>query len=163
MRNFEKLIYFGEMKNILVIYHSQTGNTKLLVDWCMEGLLVDPEISLKIKEASNTELEDVRWADGLVLATPENFGTMSGQLKDFFERTYYPARELTLLKPYILLISCETDGTGTDRQIQTIASGYVLKKSLETLIIKSSEQSKMKEAVIELGQTFAAGLVLGIF
>lgn len=151
------------MKNMLIIYHSQSGNTLKLVDWCKVGILREEAINLRKIHAPDVTLEDVINADGILLATPENFGTMSGLLKDFFERTYYPAREFQLNKPYALLISCETDGTGTDRQIQSIASGYVLKKSLETLIVKNTEQDKMKDAVIELGQTFAVGIVLGIF
>lgn len=148
---------------MLIIYHSQSGNTLKLVDWCKVGILREEAINLRTIHAPDVTLEDVINADGILLATPENFGTMSGLLKDFFERTYYPAREFQLNKPYALLISCETDGTGTDRQIQSIASGYVLKKSLETLIVKNTEQDKMKDAVIELGQTFAVGIVLGIF
>lgn len=151
------------MKNMLIIYHSQSGNTLKLVDWCKVGILREEAINLRTIHAPDVTFEDVINADGILLATPENFGTMSGLLKDFFERTYYPAREFQLNKPYALLISCETDGSGTDRQIHAIATGYVLRKTIETLIIRQHEQHEKKAVVIEFGQTFAAGIVLGIF
>jgi len=150
-------------KNILIIYHTKTGNTKLLVDYCVEGLRIESEINIKIKNAADTIIEDIVWADGLVLATPENFGSMAGIVKDFFERTYYPARDLHINKPYILLISCETDGSGTERQIQTIATGYVLKQVQPTIIVKEKDIHQSKETIIELGTAFSTGLCLGIF
>lgn len=128
-------------KNILIIYHTQTGNTKKIVDACVNGIQKEDNISIKLIEALHATIEHVIWADGIILATPENFGYMSGAMKNFFDRTYYPARDLAISKPYALLISCETDGEGTVRSIQTIAKGYILKETLEPLIIKEDRKS----------------------
>lgn len=150
------------MKKLLFIYHSQSGHTEDLIQRCKLGAEKE-NVEIKLVKALEATIEDIIWADGIIFGTPENFGSMSGGLKNFFDRTYYPARDLEINKPYALLISCETDGSGTDRQVQTIATGYVLKRVLETIIVKESEHTEKLPAVEELGQTFAAGLALGIF
>jgi len=150
-------------KKLLIIYHTQSGNTEKLAEACFTGALKDFEVEVRIKKALGTTLQDVLMADALIIATPEYFGTMSGAMKDFFDRTYYPAREQNLNKPYALIISCENDGTGAERQIETIATGYVLRKTLDTLIVKESELEQRVSEAEELGQTFASGLALGIF
>ena len=88
---------------------------------------------------------------------------MSGALKYFFDETYYPARKLEINKPLGIFISCETDGTGADREIKKIAKGYCLKPVLETIIIKGKANDKDLKRLEEMGQTFAAGLAISIF
>jgi multimeric flavodoxin WrbA len=150
-------------KKLLIIYHSQSGKTERLAEACFEGALKEGNTEVRFKTAFTTTLFDVQNADALIIATPEYFGAMSGAVKDFFDRTYYPARENNFVKPYALIICCENDGTGAERQIEAIANGYILKKTLDTLIIKESEIDNQLENVAEMGQTFAAGLHLGIF
>lgn len=148
---------------ILIIYHSQSGNNELLAQECLMGVKAEEGCEYNIKKAFDTHLEDVIWADGIILCTPEYFGNMSGAIKDFFDRTYYPAREIELVKPFALMICCENDGTGAERNIMTLANGYVLKKVLDTLIIKEKDLHESLEIVREQAQTFAAGLSMGIF
>lgn len=151
------------MAKILLIYHSQSQRTFSLSQAVKEGLLLETE-EIRYKKAFDTKVEDVLWADGILIGTPENFGTMSGAVKDFFDRTYYPAREQGLNKPYALFVSCENDGTGAEREIDKIATGYVLKKALPALLVKGAKVDifDLSQAK-ELGQTFAAGVALKIF
>lgn len=150
-------------KRLLIIYHSQGGNTKKLAEACFEGIIEKQEVAVYFKKALGTTLQDIENCDGLIIVTPEYFGTMSGAVKDFFDRTYYPAREKGINLPFALIICCENEGEGTQRDIEKIAKGYILRKNLETLIIKEKEiETRIQEAK-EFGQTFAAGLALGIF
>src|SRR3546814_19165898 len=71
-----------------------------------------------------------------MLGTPENFGYMSGLLKDFFDRTYYPAEGKTVGLPYAVLISAGNDGSGAARAIERIATGYGWRAVAEPLIVK---------------------------
>lgn len=88
---------------------------------------------------------------------------MSGAVKDFFDRTYYPAREQNINLPFALIICCENEGEGTQRDIEKIAKGCRLRKSLEPLIMKDKEiETRINEAK-EFGATFAAGIAMGIF
>lgn len=103
------------------------------------------------------------WADGIVIGTPEYFGTMSGALKDFFDRTYDDAKKAEINKPYALIISAGNDGTGAERQVQSLTTSYTMKRVLDTIIVNETEFDSKLIDVEELGQTFAAGLALGIF
>jgi multimeric flavodoxin WrbA len=150
-------------KKLLIIYHSQSGNTEKLAKACFEGIIEKQEVAVYFKRALGTTLQDIQNCDGLIIVTPEYFGTMSGAVKDFFDRTYYPAREQNINLPFALIICCENEGEGTQRDIEKIAKGYILRKSLEPLIIKDKELEVRVQEAKELGQTFAAGLALGIF
>ena len=46
-------------------------------------------VEVRFVNAQAADAKDLTWADGLILGTPENFGYMSGMMKDFFERTFY--------------------------------------------------------------------------
>ena len=149
-------------KKILLIYHSQSGLNKKLANACLTSCEKE-QVEVSLKNAKDTVLEDVKDSDGIIIISPEYFGYMAGAIKDFFDRTYYPARELNLNLPYALVIGCENDGTGAERGIDTIAKGYVLRKSLKTLIVKEKDIKSSLPKVEELAQTFAAGVAMGIF
>lgn len=150
-------------KNFLIIYHSQKGHNQRLAEACMQGISKEPATEIRFKKAFDTDLEDVLWANAVALVTPEYFGNMSGAMKDFFDRTYYPARAKMVNIPYILLICCENDGSGTERNIQSLAGSYILRPALDTLIVKEENLEAELVKAEELGQTFAAGVCMEIF
>ena len=108
-----------EAPRLLVVWHSASGGTRDLVEAAVEGA-TDPMIAealgsavdVRVMGALEAGVEDVMAADGYLLATPENFGYMSGALKDFFDRTYYPCLEHTRGRPYGLLVKAGGDGLG---------------------------------------------------
>ena len=114
------------MKNLLIIYHSQSGNAEQMAQAVLLGCQLESDIACRLVRAFDAHLDDLLWADGLLFGTPENFGTMSGALKDFFDRTYYPAEEYQLNLPYATFISADNDGTGAERDIDRISKGYPL-------------------------------------
>jgi multimeric flavodoxin WrbA len=150
-------------KHLLIIYHSQSGNTGQMAEAVLRGCQEEAEVETRLVRAFDAGLEDLRWADGLLFGTPENFGTMSGALKDFFDRTYYPAEPYQLNLPYALFISAGNDGSGAVRDIDRIAKGYPLRKIGEPLIAKGDISPQHIEQSKEFGQAMAAGLSLGIF
>ena len=74
---------------LLIVYHTQSGGTRTLVERASEGAATIPECELVVLRAADANSDDVLAADGLLLGTPENFGYMSGMVKDFFDRVYY--------------------------------------------------------------------------
>jgi hypothetical protein len=100
------------MKRFL-LYASQTGRTLQLVDAVRASVaqLAD-DLQFNCLPAEQATLDDLLATDGIVLATPENFGYMAGKLKDFFDRTYYPAQGRTEGLACLLLVSAGNDGMG---------------------------------------------------
>jgi len=151
------------MKRLSIIYHSQSGNTRQLAEAVAAGAREEEGLIVSLKAAFNAELGDLLSADGLLFGTPENFGTMSGALKDFFDRTYYPAEPYQINLPYGVFISAGNDGSGAVREIDRIALGYPLRQVAEPLIAKGEISPQHLQQCRELGLSMAAGLVMGIF
>lgn len=151
------------MAKLLILFHSQSGNTLRLAQSAYRGALAVEEVETRLLRATDAGLDELLWCDGVLLGTPENFGYMSGALKDFFDRTYYPAQEQMTGKPYALFISCENDGTGAVANIERIARGYALKQVLEPLICRGQVNEQYLTQAETLGMTMAAGLGIGIY
>ena len=151
------------MKNLLIIYHSQSGGTLRMAEAVHQGSQREDEVKTRFITAFNADLSDLRWADGILFGTPENFGYMSGALKDFFDRTFYPAESYQLNLPYGIFVSSGNDGTGAVREVDRIVKGYPLRKICEPLIIVGGFKNKYQEQCEDFGQGMAAGLALGIF
>jgi multimeric flavodoxin WrbA len=168
------------MKHLLIVFHTQSGNTGRLAEAVAEGAAREAaEVETRVVPARDAGLDDLCWADGVLFGTPENFGFMSGMMKDFFDRTYYPARGRIRRLPYAIFVSAGNDGTGAVRQIERIARGFPLEKVAEPVIATSGVTEEMRdadpggfhvvvteaqlEAARELGHTLAAGLAFGIF
>ncbi len=152
------------MKHLLIVYSTQTGRTRQLVTAALEGAAaVADEVEVRAMRAGDAGLEDLLWADGLLIGSPENFGYLSGAVKDFLDRTYYPAEGKTIGLPYAMLVSAGNDGSGAVRALERIASGYQWKRVSEPLVCKGELDDDMLAAARELGQTLAAGIAFGVF
>jgi multimeric flavodoxin WrbA len=151
------------MTKILVVYHSQTGNTQKMAVAVAEGVKCIEDTQVIVRKAKDATLEDLLTADGLAIGTPENFGYMSGMIKDFFDRTFYPAQDKVFRKPYVVFINAGNDGTGALNAIERIALGYKFKKVFDPLIAKGPPTEDILEKCRELGATLAVGCQLGIY
>ena len=163
------------MRTLLIVYHSQTGGTRQMAEAAAEGARREGGIHVRLLHASQAGPDDVLQADGYVFATPENLAAISGVLKDFFDRSYYPALERLNGRPFASLICAGSDGHNAARQIDRIATGWRLKAVAEPLIVCTHAQST--EAILApkhigedelmacgaLGESMAAGLALGVF
>jgi len=153
------------MNRILVVYHTQTGNTRCMAEAVAAGAEIVENTTVSIKTAEKATIEDLIDCNGLAIGSPEYFGYMAGMIKDFFDRTYESARTKpeVFKKPYILFISAGNDGRGARDQIDRICSGYPLKQVLPALIIREAPRLEALKQCRELGQTLAAGCDIGIY
>jgi multimeric flavodoxin WrbA len=151
------------MTRILIIYHSQTGNTEKMAQAVAEGVRIIENTEAVLKKAPNATLDDLLEADGLAIGTPENFGYMSGMVKDFFDRTFYGAQEKVFRKPYVVFISAGNDGTGALRAIERIAQGYKFKLVYDPVISRGTLTEDDLARCRELGSVLAAGCQTGIY
>ena len=121
------------------------------------------DVELRDLPALAASVEDLLWAQGLLIGTPEHFGYMSGAVKDFLDRTFYPVEGKTESLPYAIYVSAGNDGTGAVNSIERIALGYKWKRVAEPLIVRGEFNEAARARCVELGQTMAAGLSAGIF
>ena len=153
------------MQNLLIVANLPSANTRKLVDAVLAGA-GHPDIEqvdVKFSEPLSACAEDVLWANGIILGTTENFGYMSGQIKDFFERIYYPCLEQTQGLPYSLFIKGGLDGTGATLSMQKIITGLRWKEIHQPLLMKGEFQQQWLADCEEFGMYMAAGLEAGVF
>ncbi len=151
------------MVRILIIYHSQTGNTERMARAVAEGVQEIDGAEAVLKRAPDAGLDDLLLCNGVAVGTPENFGYMSGMIKDFFDRTFYPAQGKVFRKPYVVFVSAGNDGTGAVNSIERIAIGYQFKKVYEPVISRGKVTGEILAKCRELGKTIAGGCVMGIY
>jgi len=120
-------------------------------------------VDVQVMGAFDAGVDDVLAADGYLLATPENFGYMSGALKDFFDRTYYPCLEHTRGRPYGLLVKAGGDGSGAVGAVVPLATGLEWRAVLEPLVVRGEVTAEHLAAARELGGSLAAGLVTNLW
>jgi multimeric flavodoxin WrbA len=163
------------MKKVLIVFHSKTGGTYQMAEAAARGVASEPEIGIDFTHAAEAGADNLLRASGYIFATPENLAMMSGMMKDFFDRTYYPVFDRIVGRPYATLICAGSDGENAARQIQRIAVGWRLKRIAEPVIVCTHAQTA--EAILapkqigafdlkrceEVANTLAAGLSLGIY
>lgn len=162
-------------KTLLIVYHSMTGGTRQMAEAAQAGALAEAGVQVRLLHAAQAGPADVLAAEGYLFATPENLAAISGQLKGFFDRSYYAALEQINGRPYASLICAGSDGSNAARQVARIATGWRLKAVAEPLIVCTHAQTpeailapkQIGEADLErcraLGEALATGLSLGVF
>ncbi|WP_020393760.1 flavodoxin family protein [Thiolinea disciformis] len=150
------------MRPLLLIANTPSDNTLALRQAVAAGA---KRTDLPVLELSPFEAnaEHVLNASAIILGTTENFGYMSGALKDFFERIYYPCLEQTQALPVALYVRAGTDGTGTVNSVERIMIGLRWKLVQEPIVLKGAFRSEFLQTCEELGEAMAEGVLLGIF
>lgn len=151
------------MQSLLIVYHSQSGTSAGLARAVWRGARAETETDVRILRAWDAGTVEIARSNGLLLVMAENSGTLCGSMKDFLDRTFYPAIARGLVLPYALVISAGNDGRGAIRQAERILSGYPFRSAAEPLILRGALTQAHRVAAAELGQAFAAGLAMGIF
>ena len=153
------------MKHVLLIYGGHPGgHTATMVTAVIEGInAAHEEVEYRALPALEAGVADLLWAHGLLIGTPEHFGYMSGAVKDFMDRTFYPVENKVDGLPYAVFVSAGNDGTGAVNAIERIAIGYKWRRIAAPLIARGDLTDADLAGCRELGQTMAAGLALGIF
>ena len=161
------------MKTLLIVFHSATGGTEQMALAAARGAI--GEVRVNLMPARDATAKDLLTADGYIFATPENLAAIAGVMKDFFDRTYYPALGRIQGRPYATLVCAGSDGTNAIRQIARIATGWRLREIAESILVCTFAQTAEKILAPKiigpddlgrcetLGKTFAAGLAMGIF
>lgn len=135
----------------------------------------EPDMRVRRIAAADVQPSDMLDADGYIFATPENLASLAGEMKEFFDRCYYPVLDRINGRPYAMLIAAGSDGTNAVRQITRITTGWRLRQIADPLIVCTHAQTP--EAILapkqigaedlarceEIGAALSAGLAAGIF
>lgn len=156
---------------LAIIWHSRTGAARALAE-AAHAASGGRSVLLAAGEA---QPEHLLAAGGYLFACPENLGTMSGAMKEFFDRSYYPLLGQIEGRPYATMIAAGSDGQGAQVQLDRIVTGWRLRRVAEPLIVNLGAQAP--EAILapkivpqtalqsaaELGAALSEGLATGVF
>jgi len=163
------------MKTLLIVWHSRTGGARRMAQAAAEGAAEEAQVRTRLVGAEAAGPDDLLAAEAFLFVAPENLAGLSGAMKEFFDRCYYPALGRIEGRAYATAIAAGSDGTGAERQLDRIATGWRLRRVAESLIVNTSAQTP--ETILapkhiaepelarcrELGAALAAGLALGAF
>ncbi len=163
------------MKKLLIVYYSYTGGTKQMAEAAAEAGQTEEGADVRVMRAEDCYPEDMLSAEGYIFATPENLAAIAGVMKTFFDRCYYPLLGKIEGRPYAAMICAGSDGENAKAQLERIATGWRLKKVMDTPIICTHAQTE--EAILapktigeedlglcrEIGATVSVGLAMGVF
>jgi multimeric flavodoxin WrbA len=121
----------------------------------------EDDVRIVVKRCAQAGPEDLLGAEAVILGTPENFGYMSGMMKDFLERIFYPCEGKVEGRPYALFVGAGQDGSGAQTSVERIVTGLRLRKAHEAIVCVKDLTPAIVAACETLGATFAAGLAIG--
>lgn len=155
----------AEPRHLLIVFHSRSGATQSLADAVVAGATADEidDVEVRVLRAPDAGPDDLRWCDAVIIGSPENFGYMSGLIKDFFERIFYVVVDETPGLSYALFVKGRNDGTGAVRSIERIITGLKWKQALPPVVVTGDVTEDDLARCHELGITIAAGLEAGVF
>ena len=158
---------------LLIVWHSRTGAARAMAAAALSG--AQGEGAARLIAAAGAGPDDLLEAAGYLFVCPENLATMSGAMKEFFDRCYYPVLGRIEGRAYATAIAAGSDGSGAERQIDRIATGWRLRRVAESLIVNTAAQTPERILAAktvppdqlarcrELGAMLAAGLAMGAF
>ena len=152
-------------KRLLVVSNLPSDNTRRLADSVVLGASHEDieNVTVQHLETTAASAKEILASDGLILGTTENFGYMSGLMKDFLERIYYPCLDETQGKPYALYVRAGNDGEGAKTSVERIVTGLRWNPIRPALIMTGDFQDSFLHQCEELGLLMAAGLDAGIY
>lgn len=157
------------MKTLLIVFHTRGVKTAQMAEAVERGALdalkeaeAENDVRVVVKRCAETGPADVLAADALALGTPENFGYMSGMMKDFLERIFYDCEGKIEGRPWALFVSAGQDGAGAIASVERIVTGLRLKKVREPILALREVTPAILGQCEELGATLAAGIAAGV-
>lgn len=162
-------------QRLLIVWHSRTGAARQLAEAALQGaravvdeLCAGNRVVIVMRTADETSAEDLLEAAAYLFCAPENLGSLSGAMKEFFDRNYYSVLDRISGRPYALAIAAGSDGSGAVRQSERICTGWRLRaaappyivntdaQTAEAILAEKSLSEEQLEPVRILGGTLAA-------
>lgn len=144
------------MSKVLVVYYSLSGNTQKAAEAVADAAKEVPGTEVVLKNALQATIDDLLNCDALAVGTPDYFSYMAGGLKDFFDRTYYPAKDKIANKPCFAFVTCGGGGKAVE-SVEAMCQRFKFKQLGKTLLIKGEPNEEAKKQLEEAGKKLATG------
>jgi len=140
------------MAKILVIYHSDTGNTEKLAGFVAEGARSAAGTEVELVRADELDYDAAAEADGLAIGSPDYFSYVAGQVKTFFDKVLSDERFHGKC-----FVGFGTHGGGGKVLdcLEGLANSVKLKKVSDGVMTKGAPDDAGAEAARELGKALA--------
>ena len=160
-------------KRLMVVWHSRTGASEAMALEAAGAAQDEVEVLLQAADTVTPEL--MLAASAYLFVAPENLGSLSGAMKEMLDRCYYPLLGKIEGRAYGTIIAAGSDGTGAQRQIDRIVTGWRLKRVADGLIENFDAQTpedilankgldqETRQRCREFGEALGAGLAMGVF
>ncbi len=157
--------------DLLIIWHSRTGASEAMARAAAEGA-GEGGILMRARDITADALLT---ASSYLFVCPENLASISGEMKEMFDVTYYDVLTRIEGRPYATIIAAGSDGESAQRQLDRIAKGWRLKRVAEPQIVNFAAQSAFEiwakkdvpsQTLTDckrLGEALAEGVQQGIF
>ena len=157
--------------DLAIVWHSRTGAAEAMALAAQSGA---GDVG-RLLAAAEVSPEALLSATAYLFVCPENLGSMSGVMKEMFDRCYYPLLGRIEGRAYATAIAAGSAGQGAEAQIDRIVTGWRLRRVAEPMIFNLGAQTP--EAILaektvppdalarcrELGAALAEGVKLGLF
>jgi multimeric flavodoxin WrbA len=152
-----------------------TGGSEALACAAYDGACRAQGVDIQLVNADDVGAAQVMAADGYLFAFPENLAAISGGMKSFFDRCYYPCLGTLNGRPYAMIVCAGSDGRNAVAQAERIATGWRLRQIAESRIVCTHAQTSEailapkaiheddQRAAADLGEQIATGLLMGIY
>lgn len=156
---------------LLIIWHSRTGASESMARAAADAA----GNTARLMAAAEVQPDDLLAVAAYLFVCPENLASMSGLMKEMFDRCYYPVLGRIEGRAFATIITAGSDGEGAQAQIDRIAKGWRLKRVADPIIVcmeaqtpeeiladKTVPQERLAECAA-LGEALAEGLAMGVF
>lgn len=156
---------------LLIVWHSRTGAARQLAQAALEGgrdalreLQAEDRVDIVTRAAADATVKDVLEAGAYLFCAPENLASLSGAMKEFFDRSYYEVLDNISGRPYAIAIAAGSDGSGALKQAERICTGWRLRCAAPPYILNTDAQTAeaiLAEKILDEGQCEPARILGG--
>lgn len=169
------------LATLLIVWHSRTTASQQLAlsaAQAAQNILKEMDcahqVQILCQDARDVDHHLLLKADAYLFCAPENLGSLSGEMKAFFDKNYYAVLDQLNGRPYGLMISAGSDGHGARQQAERICMGWRLQLISPALIVNVRAQTaeeilatktltpEQTKSAQDLGSLLAAHLALTI-
>jgi len=138
------------MAKVLIIYHSQSGNTGKMAQAVYDGAL-SADATVSLKKAADANADDLLGCDAVIMGTPNYFGYEAGMIKDFFDRNFFAMKGKVDGKPYATFGSHGNGGVKAIESLNKLCDNLGLKKAVESVAALREPSSEVLNECRGLG------------